>query len=180
MRAAGIGTMTSGQSASSLVTIESVLGFSNSVTLSCYVWLNSEPAYSTSCSVSPATVQLAANRTATSTLTVNTSASAAAINNPPFRPHGREGYALWFSISGLVLAIVRTPRMHNSKRVGLFAGALLAVLLFPSCGGSGGGTSSAGGGGGGGNGSSNATYTVAVTATSSNVVRMTTLTVIVQ
>ena len=88
-------------------------------------------------------------------------------------------YALWLSISGLAFAMVCTTRMHNGKRVGLFAGSLLAVVLFQSaCGGSGGGTS--GGGGGGGNQPSKATYTVTVTATSGSLIRNTALTVIVQ
>lgn len=177
MQSTGIGTMTAGQSATSLVTIKSILGYSDSVTLSCYVSMDYylPETYSTSCSVTPATVQLAANGTATSTLTINTSVSAAATNHTPFGKYGRMRYAFWLSISGLAFATVCTTRIRKKKLAVLFAGTLLASMLFlPACGGSGGGSGTSGSGGGGDGGSNPpATYSVEVAATSGNLVRVT-------
>ena len=177
VQVAGVSPMTWGQSASSTVTITSILGYSNSVALTCAVSLTSGSGTAPTCALSPASVQLAATGTATSTLTISSSVSAAAFNDAPFGQDGGKRYALWLSISGLAFALACTTRMHKSKCVGLFAGALLAVVLFQSaCGGSSGGGTP----GGGGNPPSSATYTVTVTATSGSLIRNTALTVTVQ
>lgn len=187
VQAAAISPITAGQSASSSVTVTSILGYSNSVALSCAVSLTSGTGTTPTCSLSPATLQLAAKGTATSTLTISTSASAAALRHSWPGQQEQKTYALWLSMSALAFATVCTTRMHKSKRAGLFAGALLVGVMFQSaCGGSsgGGGTPVGGGGGGtsGGGGSepSVATYSVTVTATSGSLIRDTALTVIVQ
>jgi len=182
VQAAGVGAITRGQSASSTLTINSILGYSNSVALTCAVSLTSGTGTAPTCSLSPASVQLAANGSATSTLTINTSASATRFNDPPFGQDGRKRFALWFSISGMAFAMVWTTRIRKNKLAILLAGTLLAALLVLSaCGNSGGGGTSGGGGGGGGGGTGqDATYSVTVSATSGNLIRVTTLTVAVQ
>ena len=182
VQAAGVSPITRGQSASSTVTFTSILGYSNSVALSCSVSLTSGTGTAPTCSLSPAAVQLDANGTATSTLTINTSESAAAFDTAPFGQDGRKRYALWLSISGMALATLWTTRVRKNKSAILFTGTLLAALLvLCACGGSnGGGTTGGGGGGGGGNPPSDPTYSVTVTATSGNLVRISTLTVTVQ
>ena len=179
VQAAGISPITGGQAASSTVTIKSILGYSNSVALACAVSLTSGTGTAPTCSLSPASVQLTANGTVTSTLTISTSASAARFNEPPFGQNGRKRYALWISISGMTFAMFWMTRIRKSKLTVIFAGTLLAALLVLSaCGGnSGGGTS---GGGGGGGSPHDATYSVTVTAASGSLVRITTLSVTVQ
>lgn len=179
VQAATVSPITAGQSGSSTVTLTSILGYSQSVALSCAVSLTSGSGMAPTCSLSPASVQLAANGTATSRLTISTSASAAAFRHSPFGQEDPKRNALWLSISGLAIAMVCTGRMRTSKRAVLFGGTLLAALLVLSaCGGNSGNTS--GGGGGGGGGSQDATYSVSLTATSGSLVRITTLTVTVQ
>jgi hypothetical protein len=56
VQAAGVSPITRGQSASSTVTITSILGYSNSVALSCAVSLTSGTGTAPTCSVSPASV----------------------------------------------------------------------------------------------------------------------------
>jgi len=181
VQAAAISPITRGQSASSTVTLASILGYSNPVALSCAVSLTSGTGTAPTCSLSPATVQLAAKSTATSTLAINTSASVAAFNDTPFGPNGRKRDALWLSISGMAFAMVWTTRIRKNKLAVLFAGTLLAALMVLSaCGGSSGGGTSGGGGGGGGGNPPDATYSVTVTATSGSLVRMTTLSLTVQ
>lgn len=181
MQAAGVGPIMGGQSASSTITLSSILGYSQSIALSCMVFLasGSPTAPLPTCSFSPATVQLAANGTATSTMNISTSASAAAINDTPFRQDGRKRYAIWLSISGIAFATIWTTRIRRNKLATLFASTLLtAVLVLSACGGSG-GTSGVGGGGGGG-GNPPVTYAISVAATSANLVRVTSVTVTVQ
>jgi hypothetical protein len=179
VQAAGVSPISRGQSASSTVTIKSILGYSNSVALTCAVSLVSGTGTAPTCSLSPASIQLAGNGSATTTLTVSTSAAAVAFNEAPFSQNGRKRYALWLSISGMAFTMIWTTRFRKNKLTNIFAGAMLLALLFlPACGGSsgGGGTS----GGGGGSQPHDATYSVTVTATSSNLVRITTLSVTVQ
>jgi hypothetical protein len=178
VQAAGVSPIMGGQSGSSTITLSSILGYSQSVTLSCMVFLTSESATAAlpTCSFSPATVQLAANGTATSAMTISTSASAAAINNVRFGHDGRKRYALLLSFSGMAFAMVWMTPNRKSKLAVLFAGALLTALLaLCACGGSGGSGTSRGGG-------SNppATYSIYVAATSGSLVRVSTLTVTVQ
>jgi len=128
VQAAGVSPITRGQSASSTVTFTSILGYSNSVALSCSVSLTSGTGTAPTCSLSPASVQLDANGTATSTLTINTSESAAAFDTAPFGQDGRKRYALWLSISGMALAMLWTTRVRKNKSAILFTGTLLAAL----------------------------------------------------
>jgi hypothetical protein len=112
-------------------------------------------------------------------MNISTSASAAAINDTPFRQDGRKRYAIWLSISGIAFATIWTTRIRRNKLATLFASTLLtAVLVLSACGGSG-GTSGVGGGGGGG-GNPPVTYAISVAATSANLVRVTSVTVTVQ
>jgi len=181
VQATAVSQITQGQSASSTVTINSILGFSNSVSLSCAVSLTSGTGTAPMCSLSPATVQLSANGSGTSTLTISTSGLAAAFKAAPFGQDERTRYALWFSISGMALAMVWTTHIRKNKLAVPFGGTLLAgLLVLSACGGNSGGGTSGGGGGGGGGSPQDATYSVTVTATSGSLVRMTTLTVTVQ
>jgi hypothetical protein len=181
VQAAGVGAITRGQSASSTLTINSILGYSNSVALSCAVSRTSGTGTAPTCSLSPASVQLSANGTATATLTIDTSASAAAFNDTPFGQGGRKRYAFWLSISGMAFAMVWATRIRKNKLAIIFAaGLLLALLFLPGCGGSSGGRDNSGGGGGGAGNPPDATYSVTVTATSGHLVRVATLSVTVQ
>jgi hypothetical protein len=125
-------TVTAGQNGSMQLNVGSSLGFAGSVSLSC----SGMPANST-CSVSPNSVQLAANGTTPITVSVTTVARASA-SLPP-----REGTPLPGSFmivaASLLGLIVWTFSAGRSRKL-TFAGATLFAIALAGCGGGGGRT----------------------------------------
>ncbi|HSE49965.1 MAG TPA: PQQ-dependent sugar dehydrogenase [Terriglobales bacterium] len=97
--------------------------------------------------------------TATTTLTIHTTAPSSAAAQPaPFNP-----LPFYFALLGMPLALVLARRAPRSRQYGLL-GIVLLALLGPACGGGGG--SSTPHGGGGSPGTAHGTFTVHVHATS--------------
>jgi hypothetical protein len=157
-----------GTSATSTVTLTSVFGYSNSVTLGCAVTGAGSPLPACSASsFSPGSVTPTTSG-AMSTLTVTTTGASAAMSHP-----SKFLYAMWLPIAGMALVGVgfRSARTRRRKLMGfLMLGMVISALfLMPACGG---GSSSSGGGGGGGGGCAGCTpagnYTVTITGTDAN------------
>jgi hypothetical protein len=123
-------TVTAGQSGSTQLSLGSSLGFTGSVSLSC----SGMPANST-CTVSPSSVQLAANGTTPITISVTTAARATAVLPP-------QGGAPWpgsFTVlAASLLALVLSTFSAGRSRKVVFAGATLLALALAGCGGGGG------------------------------------------
>ncbi len=123
-------TVFAGQSGSTQLNLGSSLGFAGAVNLSC----SGAPANST-CTVSPNSVQLAANGTTPITISVTTAARATA-GLPP------QGGAPWpgtFAVlAASLLALVLSTFSAGRSRKVTFAGATLLALAFAGCGGGGG------------------------------------------
>jgi subtilase family serine protease len=156
-----------GQSTTSTLTITGGTGFSGAVSLSC-ANLPSESA----CSFNPP----ALSGTGSTTLTISTTASVAALTVP----HPQSTYLAWWVSGGMPLAglllLGSSDRRRRNTRLGMVVLGLLALCL--GCGGGGGG---GGGGGSGTPGTPPGTYSVLVTATSSGgVTHQRTFTLIVQ
>lgn len=151
-----------GSSGTSSVTLTSLNGYNSSVSLTCSVSGTGSPA--PTCSFSPTSVTPAASPGTTSTLTIATTGSSAAM----FRP-SKFFYAMWLPIAGFSLMGMgfSSARSRRKKLLGfLMIGVVMtALFLMPACGGSSGG----GGGGGGGGGCTGCTpagtYTVTITGT---------------
>jgi hypothetical protein len=153
-----------GSSGTSTVSLTSLNGYNSSVSLSCSVSGSGSPAPACSASsFNPGTVT-PANPAATSTLTITTTGSSAAM----FRP-SKFLYAMWLPIAGFSLMGMgfSSARSRRKKLLGfLMIGMVMtALFLMPACGGS----SNNGGGGGGGGGCTGCTpagtYTVTITGT---------------
>ncbi len=153
-----------GSSGTSTVTLTSLNGYSSSVSLNCSVSGTGSPAPACSASsFNPGSVT-PANPAASSTLTITTTGSSAAM----FRP-SKFLYAMWLPIAGFSLMGMgfSSARSRRKKLLGfLMIGMVMtALFLMPACGGS----SSNTGGGGGGGGCSGCTpagtYTVTITGT---------------
>jgi hypothetical protein len=132
------GTVVSGQSATSTVTVTSINGFSSSVSLSCSVQPSSN--LTPTCSLNPASATPAADGSVTSTLTISTMARTAS------SPHGFGSsgpqYALWLPVAGLAwlgIGLASKPERRTRKRklLGLLlCSALSAGITFEAgCGG---------------------------------------------
>ena len=140
--------------------------FNSAVALACTV----SPVVSKgpTCGLSPSSVTPAVNATATSTLTVSTTAASAMLKLE--RPAGRRSlgvfYALLMPIFGITFmgAGLGTNGSFRRKLFGFLMLALMltGLLLMPACGGS----NSGGGGGGGSTGTPAGTYTITVTGSS--------------
>jgi hypothetical protein len=154
--------VTPGSSGSSTVTLTSLFGYSQSVTLSCSVTgSGSPPPACSASSFSPDQVTPTSSG-ANSTLTITTTGSSAALYRK-----SNFVYAMWLPIVGISLIGMRLTSKDSRKRKllsFLLLGVVMAMLFFlPACGG---GSSSGGGGGGGG--TPAGSYTVTVTGTDAN------------
>ncbi|MGE5053724.1 MAG: SBBP repeat-containing protein, partial [Acidobacteriota bacterium] len=149
-----------GVSANATVTVTSTAGFSSAVALTCSV----SPAVTKgpTCSLSPASVTPPANGTATSTLTVSTTAAAARLENP-FDGRG-VFFATIIPVFGLTLvgAGMGSSDSRRRKLFGLFLLGIIgmSLLLMPAC------SSSSTTVGGGNGGTPAGAYTITVTGTS--------------
>ncbi len=150
-----------GVSATSTITVTSVNGFSGAVALACTI----APVVSKgpSCGLSPSSVTPAANATATSTLTVSTTAASAMLERPAGRRSSGVFYALLMPIVGITFmgaGFGATGSRHKKLFGFLMLGLVLTgLLLMPACGGS-------NNGGGGSTGTPAGTYTITVTGSS--------------
>ncbi len=127
-------TVTAGQSASMQLNLGSSLGFAGAVNLSC----SGMPANST-CTVSPSSVQLAANGTTPITISVTTVARPV---NAGLLPQGGAPWPGIFTVlAASLLALVLSTFSAGRSRKVTFAGATLLALAFAGCGGGGGGSS---------------------------------------
>jgi hypothetical protein len=157
----------------STITLTPLGGFTGTISLSCAITPTaaSDPA---TCSL-PASITIIGASVKTTTLTVNTTAATASLN--------QVGRRFWPSVGGAALAVVwllgiPTRRRRWQTMVGMLA--LLISLTFGvlACGGGG---SGAGGGGGGGNpGTTAGSYTVTVTGTSGEIISTGTITLTIQ
>jgi hypothetical protein len=142
-------SVSAGQTATATVTITSLAGFSGAVSLACSVSPGGGEA--PTCSLAPATIQSSAGPSATSMLTISTTAQHARIVPNDFSEPGPRVAALWLPLSGFLLAGVLLAKGRGSKQTWLtcLLACALAGLLGTqmACGGSQG--SSTGGGGGG-------------------------------
>lgn len=125
------------------VTYQSVAGFSGTIAQSCTITIptnSSQRNYAPLCSFSPATVTLAANGTATSTLTITSAATPQAVTthqftrNTPSRPT-RSPALPTAAMAGVFLICLRPKRLPGSLlRIVIFgAVALLAANGLIAC-----------------------------------------------
>ena len=125
-------TVFAGQSGSTQLNLGSSLGFADAVNLSC----SGAPANST-CTVSPNSVQLAANGTTPITVSVTTAARPI---NAGLLPQGGAPWPGTFAVlAASLLALVLSTFSAGRSRKVAFAGATLLALAFAGCGGGGGG-----------------------------------------
>jgi probable HAF family extracellular repeat protein len=124
-------TVSAGGSATSTVTVSSYGSFGGTVVFTCSV--QPSPSLAPTCSVSPSSV-----KSGTTTLTVSTTAPAAAL-----LPRTGSGlsYALWLPLFGLVATGVGSRTTRKDEKANLIAAALVSMLftglVFQSaCGGS--------------------------------------------
>ncbi len=165
-------SVAAGGSATSMITIAPLSGFSGTVNLTCSITPVVTPA--PTCALAPNSV---AGGSGTAKLTVSTTATTTA----SLAPHAKGiFYAMWLPIGGL--ALLGTGFTSRKKRFWSFllGCALFSGLIFlVACGGS----SSSGGGGGGGTGTPatpGGTYSITVTGTSGSLTHSTTVTLTVQ
>ncbi|HEY3616121.1 MAG TPA: SBBP repeat-containing protein, partial [Candidatus Sulfotelmatobacter sp.] len=125
-----------GVSATSTITVTSLNGFAGTVALGCTV----VPAVSKAPTCSGTSVNVAANGTATGTLTVNTTAASALLERPASQRSSGIFYAMLMPVGGMALlgAGIGSAGSHRKKLFGfLMLGLLLfGLLLMPACGGS--------------------------------------------
>lgn len=166
------GTVTPGASTTSVITATGANGFTDTLTLTCAVTPQNAPA--PVCNLNPGAVNLSATTTsATSTMTISTTAPTAAL-----RHSSNIFYAMLLPICGMTLLGVSFGS-RRKKVLGILLVFLMAsgLLFLASC-------SSSSNSGGGGNvqpGTPAGTYTVTVTATpTSGTAQTTTFTLTVQ
>jgi hypothetical protein len=169
----GSATVTSGSSVEFTITSTAMNGFNGQVSLSCSV--SPTPAFAPTCALNPTSVTHASNGSATSKLTVRTTASAASLG--PMFDHGwRPLYALWLPIFGLAVLGVGVGAYQPRKKM---RGGLLVILVRVGL-----GLQAACGGGskyhGGSPGTPSGQYTVTVNATSGSIAHSTSVTITVQ
>jgi subtilase family serine protease len=131
-----------GQSGTSTITVAPLNGFTGTVNLSCVSLYTS-----ISCTISPASLNVAGTSGATATVTVNTTAQVSVVPPAP-RLRVPPGSRLptgwpWLLAGLLALATLLSLAPARRRPAGwLFATALLVVGVWVACGGSGGGGSS--------------------------------------
>ena len=160
------GSVTRGQSSTSMITLKHQNTFDDSVTFTCSV----QPAQSApTCSLNPNSVTFDANGNATATLTMTAGAATASL--APLLPY--RAVLLWFSllpVAGFALAGLGLGRTSNRKWLmrSVLGGLLLAGLIFQlAC-------------GGGSSGPHSQTYTITVTGASGSTQHSATTTLTVQ
>jgi len=169
-------SISAGGSATTTVTIASVGGFNQSVTLSCAsIMLNGSPATTAppTCKFSPSSVS---NASGISTLTINTTGPSAAL--APVSTRSRAlFYAMLLPILGIaVIGAGFGSRPKKLVRTSLACLMISGLLFLAACGGG----SSGGGGGGGTGGSPAGTYTISISGSAGAVVNATKVTLTVQ
>ena len=110
--AASRASVAAGHSATSTVTINSTHGFNGEMQFTCSV--DPAPTLAPTCSLNPASATPAANGSATSTLTIATTAPAAALAAPVA---GGWLYALWLPIVGMAWAGMGLAPKIARKRI---------------------------------------------------------------
>jgi VCBS repeat protein/HYDIN/CFA65/VesB family protein len=180
--ASSTATVTPGQTATYMISLAPVAGFSQSVVLTC----SGAPAKST-CSVSPSTIALSGTSSPTATVTVSTTAS-----SQVFPPGGFDDRKMTYrpilfvlALAGVIIVIAVYLRRKDQRLrwVPVLAfGTLVCIgLTMTSCGG---GSSGGGGGGGGTTGTPAGSYTITVSASatsgSTTLTHTTQLTMVVQ
>ena len=159
------GTVSSGSSATTTITVTPAGGFSQAVSLAC-----SGAPQGATCTISPASITAGGRAAATATMTIN---AASAMNRPRIPGSPRGTAALAFLGGGAFLSFA-SLRRRRGKLWGMqlcFALVLLGVTVFTGCGG---GSSGSGGNTGGG------TYTLTVTGTSGSLTKTATYSLTVQ
>ena len=153
-------SISDGQSATVSITATSLEGFAGSVNLTCSV--SPTAALTPTCSLSPTSLTPTAGGS-TSTLTIQTTASSAAVARPTLRRQAQFSYALWTPFLGMAfLGLGLTSQCSKRrKRLALVLFTLLFSGLFFQGGCGGGSTISTSGK----SGTAPGSYTVAVTGT---------------
>jgi hypothetical protein len=168
-------SVSAGGSATSTVTITSVGGFNQSVTLACAsITLNGSPATTAppTCKFSPSSVS---NASGTSTLTISTTGPSASLAPVSKRSRGPY-YAMWLPILGL--ALMGSGFGSRKKKVlGIVLACLMisGLLFLVACGGGNGG-----GGGGGTVGTPAGTYTISISGAAGSTLNSAKITLTVQ
>jgi len=163
------GTVTRGQSSTSIVKLNLLNAFDNPVSLTCSV----QPAQagSPTCSLNPSSVTFDASGKGSTQLTITAGTAAASLIQPSAWQNSQLWQLVWLSIAGFVFVGAGFRRNNSTRRrllaflVGCF---LFAGLIFQAaCGGSGSGPKSQ-------------TYTITVTGTAGAAQRSTAVTLTVQ
>ncbi|PYV94029.1 MAG: hypothetical protein DMG90_00785 [Acidobacteria bacterium] len=127
-------SVSAGHSANSTVTINSAGGFNSEVQFSCTV--ESSVALAPTCSLNPSSATPAANGSATTTLSMSTTAPSSAAISPGAQTIF---YALWLPIGGLLWAgVAKNPSSPGRSRLLLPAFCcvlLVGIALETACGG---------------------------------------------
>ena len=134
-------SVVAGESGKSNITISSLNGLEGTVNLTCSVSPN--PTGAPTCTVSPASVTLAANSTASSTLMIDTTGASASATSPAWERGTRLLYGVWLLIPAMVLVGNISLGSKRRRGFGLLLGVLLVswVASLLGCGGNGGGSS---------------------------------------
>ncbi|MGB2900053.1 MAG: choice-of-anchor D domain-containing protein [Candidatus Acidiferrum sp.] len=163
-------TVTAGQSATYTVSASGASGFSGTVSFSC-----SDPAFQSSCSISPNSVMVNGTTAQNATVTVTTTARSALPPRwrPPILPPNLRVTLPWLLLLLSLVILTRALRRRSRRRrawVGV-AAMLIAAALFFGCG---------GGAPPPQNGTPAGTYTITVIATSAGATRTTMLSLTVR
>ncbi|MFZ0823455.1 MAG: SBBP repeat-containing protein, partial [Terriglobales bacterium] len=162
-------TVTAGQSGTFTLTVTPQGSFTSPISFSC----SGLPALA-GCTFKPASVTPNSS-TATSTLTITTTAQTASLASP----YGRRSplYAMWLVLPAVLLGMVGMAAPNRRKLLSFCLAFLLVggCLLQAACGGG-----SNGGGGGGGGGTPPGTYTITVTGAAGSTQHTTAVTLTVQ
>jgi subtilase family serine protease len=155
----------SGQSATSTITVRATGGFNGTVTFSCSL---SSSTAKLGCAISPASISLSATTTsATATLTISTTASSARPGNSAPLPKQFH----WLDGSGAVMlgwaGLLGFPSRQRRRRSGFLLATFIFLALGTSC-------------GGGNNGTPQGTYTITVSGSSGGTTHNATVTASVQ
>lgn len=169
------GSVAAGGSATTTVTITSVGGFTQSVTLSCAsIMLNGATATTAppTCKFSPPTVTKASG---TSTLTISTTGPSASLAPVSGRSH-HLFYGLLLPIFGVALMGAGFVSRKKSLVGMVLALMISGLLLLAACGGNSGGGNSGGTGGG----TPAGTYTISISGSAGSMLNTTKVTLTVQ